>query len=219
MGIAELEIQREKGTSIGDRVLILLLSLNFLLLAFFILLNSMATFESKHGKAVLAKLREGYDIQGPLEDGSGHAPLAPMSNWQQAMSAKVQGLVVNRLQLDTVPLEVDAERLVMRFPAGVVVNGGRVIQPELVRNLISAAGSESTVRWEVSGDMERGRGLAADAAALMAFTDRVVMVPGDGGVTAVFVPGGATKPTVGGTLQKLSIDGGANDVRGERDAR
>lgn len=220
MGIAELEIKKEKGTSIGDRVLILLLSLNFVLLAFFILLNSMATYESRHGKAVLAKMREGYDIQGPVQGDEGRAPKVPMSTWQQGTMARVQGLVVNRMQLDTVPLEVDADRLIMTFPYGVIVSRGKVVQPELIRNIIEAAGSESVVRWEVSGNMVRGaQELAANAGALMAFTDRVIMVPGEGVVRAVFVPGHATKAGVGGTLQRLSIDGGANEVRGESDGR
>lgn len=218
MGIAELEIAKEKGTSIGDRVLILLLSLNFVLLAFFILLNSMATYESRHGKAVLAKMREGYDIQGPIQGDGGRAPTVPMSMWQQGAVSRLQGLVINRLKLDTVPLEVDADRLVMTFPPGILVGNGKVTQPEMVRNIMTAAGSESRVVWEVRGDIDKGAGaLAANAGALMALTERVVMTQGQlGEVRAVFLPGTATKAEVGGTLQRLSIGAGANDVRGER---
>src|SRR4051812_13327894 len=114
MAWAELEIKKEGGTAVGDRVLIMLLSLNFLLLAFFILMNSMATREQHHAQAVLAKMREGYDLKGPVGDGTGSAPRVAMNPWQSSVGPKIQGLVVNRMHLDTVPLEVDGERLVMR---------------------------------------------------------------------------------------------------------
>lgn len=215
----DLEMKKEAGSSVGDRVLILLLSLNFVLLAFFILMNGMATSENHHATAVLAKMREGYDIQGPQLGSTGTAPKVAMSNWQQVTARKIQGLVVNRLHLDTVPLQVDADRLVMVFPEGALVDGGRVVQPEVIRNILAAAGTDASVRWEISGELVNATTMAANAGALMAATGQVAMVPGTGGVRVVFIPGATTKPSTGATLQHLTIDAGANDVRGEGDGR
>ncbi|MBI1308841.1 MAG: hypothetical protein GC129_03135 [Proteobacteria bacterium] len=203
----------------GDGSPILMLSLNFLLLAFFILLNSLATRESEHARDVLAQVREGYDIKGPATDlQHATAPWVPKDRWQDSVGARVQGLVVNRLHLQTVPLEVDAQRLVMTLPSAALFAGGKLVQPELVRNLKAAAGNDAKVSWEIQGSLNDGS-LAANAAALAAEVGLVGMRDGADGVRITFVPGAETAPGAGTSLQNLGLQGGATEIRGEADGQ
>ncbi|NBV54560.1 MAG: hypothetical protein EBR79_02475, partial [Proteobacteria bacterium] len=181
-------IQKKQAVVSADGTLLMLLSLNFLLLAFFILLNGMATRDQAgRGKDMLAQVREGYDVAGPFaEDGT--LPRQPRQEWQQGLQVRVQGLVSNRLGLTTVPLEVDAERLVMRFPLGEVFDGEKLRRPEMVRNLMAAAGRDSVVRWEVSGPLAQGAELAAQAGQLAIETGAVAVRGGLPEVRAVFIP-------------------------------
>ena len=67
----------------GDSTLMMLLSLNLLLLVFFMLLNSMATYGAKHAEEVLATVREGYDVSGPGKIKNGASvPEVPQEAWR-----------------------------------------------------------------------------------------------------------------------------------------
>lgn len=207
-----MPLGQKKQMVTGDGNLLMLLALNFLLLAFFILLNGLATQEQGHAKDILEKVREGYDVPGDEEDG--RLPLQPRQEWQRQLQTRIQGLVSNRLGLTTVPLEIEAERMVMRFPVGVIFDGENLRQPEMVRNLAGVAGRDSVMMWELSGPLERGAELAVQAGKLALEVGKVSVRKGNGEVRVVFVPIG-DGPEVGGTLQRLGIEAGASRVEGE----
>lgn len=197
-----------------ETTLLMLLALNFLLLAFFILLNSMATRQSSHSQAVLAKVREGYDIAGPKTDG-GTLPWAPTDPWRDEVGRRVEGVLSNRLRLETIPLEVDGDKLVIKLPMGALFDDTGKVDGAVVRNFLSAAGAGSKLSWRVEGSLAGDPSLPARAAALALETGAVEMANGDNGVRIVFIPGEKTKPDVGGTLQRLGIDAGSESLQAE----
>lgn len=194
--------------------MLMLLSLNFLLLSFFILLNSLSTHEAAHAKNVLARVREGYNVQGPMDAQRGVAPVVAITPWQAPLAARVQGLVLNRLNLQTIPLETDADRLVMEIPLAMLFDGPRLRDPQFVRNIMAAGGREALVRWEILGRWQDQTLLAAQATALAVETDRVAVSSGNNMLRVTFVPAPATDPDVASTLQSLGIDAGATRVEG-----
>lgn len=215
MRLDDIRIGGDAGKTAADGTSLLLLSLNFLLLAFFILMNSLATEESKHAKAILARVREGYDIAGPVTDpNQGMAPVVAKAPWQEPLRAKLQGVILNRLNMRTVPLETDADSLVMELPLSTVFDGARLREPQLIRNILAAAGVEAAPRWEILGNWQDQNLLAARAAALAAQTGRAAVADGKGVLRVTFSPALTTSPDTGATLQNLGIDAGASRVEG-----
>lgn len=218
MLLDELKLANKSAKAEADGTLLMLLSLNFLLLAFFILMNSIATRESAHAKNVLARVREGYNIQGPLGDNAGGvAPVVAKAPWQGPLVSRLQGVILNRLNLQTIPLETDADKLVMVLPLASLFDGPRLREPQTVRNIVTAAGTTASLRWEILGRWPNQELLAAQAATLAAETGRVAVGAGNDSVRITFTPALTTDPDVGATLQNLGLDGGASSVEGVGD--
>jgi hypothetical protein len=205
----DLNPARRRDTSAADGTLMMLLSMNLLLLVFFMMLNSMGTYGAKHAQDVLAQVREGYDLQGPLGR-NGRAPALPMAAWQQGMSQRLQGLSINRLKLIKPPMEGSAQFLDVVLPLDEVFNkDGSLAQPATIRNLLAAAGEESTMVWQVEGDWETAAAMAVMAASLAAQTGQAQVRGGDVAQLRLRVyPGGATSPDIGLAVQRVGEDAG-----------
>lgn len=207
------------STASADGTLLLLLGLNLLLLAFFILLNSMATHGARHASDVMARVKEGYNVQGSYTGGDADAPRQPLAYWKQQVTGRMQGVVLNRLGLSTVPLEADANRVEVLIPLETLFSEGEVANPPVVKALNAAAGPESRVVWVMEGASATEE-TAHQAAALAALgVVAQVQVSGEAPpqprVRVVVVPGVTTPSDRGGQVQRVGTQlGGA--VQGVR---
>lgn len=201
-----------KPMSAGDSTLMMLLSLNLLLLVFFMMLNSMATYGKKHAEEVLTSVREGYDLAGKAAlRGSETVPEVPMAAWRSGVVSRLQGVIVNRIELRTLPQQGNASSVEMVMPLSAVFRpDGQVLEPELMRNIAAAAGSESRIIWQVLGPLQDGPRLARMVAALALEAGRAEMVvAAQTSVKLVVTPGLATRPDMGLKLQSVGEDAGA----------
>ena len=201
--------------STGDSTLMMLLSLNLLLLVFFMMLNSMATYGKRHADEVMAQVRQGYNLpgKGAMRD-SQAVPEVALEAWRAGMVARLQGVVINRIDLITPPQQGSASKIEMVLPASALFDtDGKLVRPETVRNIAAAAGVESRVVWQVAGNWKDPR-VAAMVAQLALQTDGAEMVYGRENVIRVTVmPGFATKPEMGVKVQQMGESVGAA-VRG-----
>ena len=180
-----------------DGLPLLLVALNLMMLSFFILLNSMSsprTDESeRHAITVLGRVKEGYDIRQSEVDDNGSIPKVPTASWADETAQKLHGVVVNRLQLSSVPLTADANRVILTLPANTLFAGDVFIGAETVRALMLAA-QGSRLQWRLNGE---ANSLPAHGAALAGITGQVAMQRGQPEVRLVVVPGNSAPPTVG----------------------
>lgn len=219
--LAEVRLHVPSNVRRGDSVLVLLLALNLLLVAFFMMLNSISTYGAQHANDVLAKVREGYDLQGPLGKG-GKAMSEPKANWQQGVVQRVQGLMVNRLLLRSAPMEGNAAYVDITVPLDAVFDGsGKIKQPAVLRNIIAAAGPESQLEWQIEGNWQQVGAYAAMLASLAQETGQAQMKAGPQPLLRVrVVPGLATKADTGLAIQQSGEDaGGTVQGVGDTDGR
>jgi hypothetical protein len=105
----------------------MLLSLNFILLSFFIVLNSLARAHGEKQTLALASLAQALDTAGPPSavpaPPGPAAPHAGPSGWQPQLSTEVLGMVSNQLAVGTPELESDAGRLLAVLPVDAIFNG------------------------------------------------------------------------------------------------
>ncbi len=84
---------RSTGSTNGNGNMVLLLSLNLILLAFFILLNSLADFEADRARAVLASVKQAFS--GTIETGgqqpSYGSPLGALPEVESAFRRRTTG--------------------------------------------------------------------------------------------------------------------------------
>lgn len=205
--------------STGDSTLMMLLSLNLLLLVFFMLLNSMATYGKRHADEVLAEVRAGYNLpgQGNLRE-SQSVPEVAMAAWRAGIVSRLQGVVTNRIDLITPPQQGSAGKVEMVLPVSALFDAnGKLAKGEVVRNIAAAAGSESRVTWQVVGNWN-GAGMEARVAnmvaqlAVEAGSAESVMGK-DEALKVLVVPGLATKAAIGVQVQQVGEEAGGN-VRG-----
>lgn len=209
--VNSLHMHKRRDTSAADGMLIMLLSLNLLLLVFFMMLNSMGTYGARHAEDVLAEVREGYNPKGPLERGA-RSPVVAMAAWQEGLSERLDGLNVNRLKLVKPPMEGNARFIDVLLPLEEVFGAdGSLAQPATVRNLMAAAGNESTLLWRVEGDWQDAPRLAKMAASLVDVTGQAqVHSASEPALRLRVTPGAATSPDVGLAVQGVSERSGGS---------
>lgn len=212
--LADLKLTVPSNARRGDNVLVMLLAVNLLLLAFFMMLNSISTYGAQHANDVLAQVKEGYDLKGPLAKG-GHAMSAPKANWQQGVAQRMQGLMINRLLLNTAPMEGNATYVDVLLPLDAVfAPDGKVRQPQVLRNIIAAAGVESHLVWQIEGNWQQQNLMAVMLASLAQETGQAQMRGGPKPQLRVrVVPGFATKADTGLAIQQAGEAAGG-EVRG-----
>lgn len=216
--LADLKLTVPPTLRKGDGVLLMLLAVNLLLVAFFMMLNSISTYGAQHASDVLAKVREGYDLQGPL--GEGKALTAPKAQWQQGVVQRVQGLMISRLLLNTPPLHGNAAYVDILLPLDAVFDAeGKVKRPAVLRNIIAAAGVESRLVWQLEGPWQDRKAFSAMLANLAQETGQAQMRGArEARLRVRVLPGVATKAdtglaiqqageAAGGTVQGLEGDG------------
>ncbi len=191
----------------------MLLSLNLLLLVFFMLLNGMATHGQRHASEVLAEVRRGYDLPaGGARRDRVDVPEVPLEVWRDNVVARVQGVTMNRLDLRVSLQPGNAGVVELTLPLSSLFDaGGAVVQPELVGNLTAAAGIDSRVTWQVVGTagMETSR-LAVMATNLAKLAGSADLTRGNEPVVRVrVVPGLATRSGMGLQVQNVGEAAGA----------
>lgn len=98
----------------------LMLALNLIVLAFFILLNAMATDTEAKAKAAYDSLKQGFSSRekgGGLGDADTDDRIPP---WQIGMNANLQGVLHNALQISTPDMRADADQIVLSVPLNAV---------------------------------------------------------------------------------------------------
>lgn len=139
-----------QGPAGGNSAAAMLLSLNFILLSFFIVLVSMASAHQSKKDLVVAGV--GVKFARPHNDVSPQpaGPFMPHvgeSGWQAQLTAQVLGMVTNRLAVPTPDVEADAQKLTVKLPLGAVFQGARLnengekVLPDLVQLGASAGAS------------------------------------------------------------------------------
>lgn len=203
--------------STGDSTLMLLLSLNLLLLVFFMLLNSMATYGKRHADEVMKQVREGYNLpaQGAWRGGVLSAPEVPVTGWRNGMVSRLQGIAMNRIDLKVLPQEGNAGKVEIVMPLAAVFDAnGKLVKPEVLRNIAAAAGSESQVMWQIVGPWERAAKLAPYVGALtMAMGSGQMIAGAEPRLKIVVMPGSGTPSAMGLKVQRAGEDAGA-EVQG-----
>lgn len=206
-----------KPMSTGDSTLMLLLSLNLLLLVFFVLLNSMATAGAKHVKETLAQVSQGanHPASGESSGESLTVGGAASPAWRASVLNRLQGVVMNRIDLRVLPQDGNADGLEVDIPLDAIFDAaGRMAKPEIIRNLEAAAGTETTLRWQVRDkDIDVAR-QAAMLAALAAETGHAEALAVAGRALRLMVtPGPGTKADTGLQVQQVG-EGAGGTVQG-----
>lgn len=209
--------------STGDSTLMMLLSLNLLLLVFFVLLNSMATAGSRQAKQLMAQVESGSSIRTD-EQTSGESlnPGSMFATWRASVVTRLQGMVVNRVDLRVQPQAGTADSVEVDVPLGSVFDdAGKLIRPEIFRNMAVAAGGDSTLKWQVRSKGQPAR-LAAMLAGVATQTGHAEAV-GDASevLRLVVVPGPTAKPDTGLQVQQVGeeADGTVKGIDATGDRR
>jgi hypothetical protein len=205
------KVHYSKPMSTGDSTLMMLLSLNLLLLVFFMMLNSMATYGAKHAEDVLAQVRAGYNVPSPHgKQGDGDVTEVPFASWRNGLVGRMQGMVMNRIDLRVLPQEGSAGKVEIEMPMGsIFAPDGTVNHPETVKNMMAAAGSESKVIWQVKADWTQPEKFSRYAGSLAAQGVHVRVVGDkDQGLRVIVVPGSGTKSAMGLQVQAVGEDAG-----------
>lgn len=195
-------------------VLLLLVAVNLLLLSFFALLNALSvgpTGEVANGKIAPLGKESGYDVAAaqPLETG-GTAPQVPTAAWVQSTAAQLQGVVVNRFNLRTLPLQTDADRITLTLPIDTLFAKEELANPELIRALMLAA-RDAQLSWQLQGTEPT---VIGQGAALTEVTGKVRLSAGKPQLKLVVKPTALTNPDVGTGVQNLTEQKGG-EVKGE----
>lgn len=106
------------GQSSGT--VMLMLALNLIILAFFILLNGMAMDTEAKAKAAYDSLKEGFSSNekgAGLGDADTDELLKP---WQLGLNPLLQGVIHNALQISTPDIKVDADQILLTVPLKVL---------------------------------------------------------------------------------------------------
>lgn len=195
----------------GDSTLMMLLSMNLLLLVFFMLLNSMATYGAKHAQEVLAEVREGYDRQGKkAEHGDAQAAVGEAQlAWRSGVVQRMHGVVQNNLQLQVPAQMGNASKVEIDLPLDALFDpAGRLARPEVLRNLVAAAGPESQVSWQLRGDLQDARLMMAMNALLEETGRAEAMQASENTVRVSVLPGEATEAARGVQIQRVGEEAG-----------
>lgn len=205
-----------KAVSNGDSALIMWLSLNLILLVFFMLLNSMSQEGKPHPEtAMMAPNEIQTDIRTEAQDGQS-APTAPQAAWREDVITRLRGTVVNRMDLRVLPQGSNADELRVDVPLNQVFrDDGSLLRPEFVAKLRAAAGTDSTVAWGVMAPYDAKGTHAAYMATLSRMTrSPVAWEDSEAGVVQIQIrPGMHTMTEMGSAVQNVTEDAGG-EVKG-----
>ncbi|TKW60691.1 MAG: hypothetical protein DI628_07275 [Blastochloris viridis] len=198
-----------KAVSNGDSALIMWLSLNLILLVFFMLLNSMAQPGKPHPDAELMASNEAM-AETRTEAPEGQAvPTAPHTAWREDVITRLRGTVMNRMQLRVLPQGSNANELRVEVPLNEVFQeNGTLRRPEFVAKLRAAAGADSTLAWGLQAPYDAKGLFAGYMATLSRMTgSAVAWQDSEERVLQVQVrPGALTGSAMGSAIQNLTDD-------------
>lgn len=200
-----------RSTESGNQSLMMLLSLNLLVLVFFLLLNSMATLHEDRPHREMAKPQEGVPLNTPVNAEGDRVPLAPLAAWQESVLERLRGTILNRVDLEVLPQAANAGLVQVEIPLErMFTASGALRKPELVRQLREAAGPESTLSWQLVSQQDTPTTWPRLLTLTRATGQTVALVQGAGDVLRVTVrPGVATPPSRGILLQNIGAEAGA----------
>ena len=183
------------------------LSLNLILLVFFMLLNSMAQPGEPHPEAAMVDANDVQtDMRTDVTKGQ-DAPTAPQMAWRQDVITRLHGAVMNRMDLRVLPQGSDANELRVEIPLEEVFREDSTLRrPELVARLRAAAGKDSTMAWGLMAPYD-AKGVLAGHMALLSRMTKTPVAWEDGEERVVRIqirPGVRTDVGVGTSVQKLS---------------
>lgn len=198
-----------KAVSNGDSALIMWLSLNLILLVFFMLLNSMAQPGEPHPDAAMKTANDVMaDTRTDTQEGQA-VPMAPQAAWREDVITRLRGTVVNRMDLRVLPQGSNATELRVEVPLGEVFrDDGSLRRPEFVAKLRAAAGADSTVAWGLQAPYDAKGLFAGYMATLSQLTQSpVAWEDSDARVVQVQIrPGLLTGAAMGSAVQKVTDD-------------
>jgi hypothetical protein len=205
-----------KAVSNGDSALIMWLSLNLILLVFFMLLNSMAQPGEPHPQADMASnLEVKSDIRTEATVGEA-MPTAPQTAWREDVITRLRGTVANRMDLRVLPQGSNASELRVEVPLNQVFReGGALLRPEFVAKLRAAAGADSALAWGILAPYDTKGVYAGYMATLSRMTQSpVAWEDSEAGVVRIQIrPGLSTMAEMGADVQTLTEDAGG-EVKG-----
>lgn len=178
---------------------VMMLSLNLILLALFILLNAFAKPSTTKAEAALEGVEEGFDYrESGLGVGSDQTQMLAVP-WQMNLQEGLNGLVHNQLLLEGDAVEADASMVRVVLPVAVLFGEGQSLLParvgfvENVAALLAPAGAapEGTLQVAVVAPVEEVDAAVARARALAS-----VLAPVVGAVLTVAVREGQESQVV-----------------------
>jgi hypothetical protein len=141
-----MELAAPRALKPNRSSVLLLLSLNFMLLAFFIMLNSVASQPGKPAEdAVLRRTAAGQPGTAKLEGPGGESQPVQGEAWQDRATRDVQGVLLNTIPLRTIPLQANANQLVLELPLRVLAT------PSVLQAIQRVTAQEWAVVWQVQG--------------------------------------------------------------------
>lgn len=195
----------------GDSTMMMMLSLNLLILVFFMLLNSMATQNAKRNKENLTDVVQSASLPSN-EDVISQSLTAgtPVPAWRESVLIRLQGVMVNRIDLRVLPQVGNATSVEVEIPLGAIFDAnGRLLKPEIIRNMQAAAGTDSSLRWQVRGrDITPARRTSILATLAVAAGHAESFQTGKQALRVIVTPGLQTKPQTGLQIQQIGEDAG-----------
>ncbi len=205
-----------KAVTNGDSALIMWLSLNLILLVFFMLLNSMAQPGEPHPQAEMISQRDvKSDVRTEAVQGQ-DVPTAPQTAWREDVITRLRGTVANRMDLRVLPQGSNANELRVDIPLNQVFReDGSLLRPEFTAKLRAAAGTDSSVAWGLMAPYE-AKGLYASYMATLSRMTQSAVAWEDSDARVVRVqirPGMHTLTNMGSAVQNVTEDAGG-EVKG-----
>lgn len=199
----------------GDAALLMWLSLNLILLVFFMLLNSMAV----QGKPVDAALVPPSDVRAEMQMPDmlrEQVPVASYTVWREDVVTRLRGTVLNRMTLKVLPQASNATEVQVDVPLDDVFGDDALLRrPEFVARLRQAAGPDSEMAWSLQAPYDTNGASARRMAALSRLTQSpVAWQDSDARVVRVTIrPGQVQRPQVGRDIEDV-IEGVGGRVQG-----
>ncbi len=204
-----------KAVSNGDSALIMWLSLNLILLVFFMLLNSMAQPGEPQPQAEMASPNDvNSDVRVDRVEGQ-DVPTMPDLGWRDTVITRLRGTVMNRVDLKVLPQGSNASELRVEVPLNQVFReDGALLRPEFVANLRRAAGADSTLAWGILAPFDAKGVNAGYMATLSRMTQTAVAwEDSEAGVLLVQIrPGVRAEPELGTSVQTLTDEVGGETI-------
>jgi hypothetical protein len=190
----------------------LMVTVNMLLLSFFMILTALSAAQQDRliqGVAVLQAKPEPAEVavQQPNDADNGVQiggviPHMPATSWSEKMAKQLQGVVINRLKLNSIPMEADASRVILTLPYNQIFTKDRLVNQELIRALTLATQGSQTV-WELTLPSPELASQGAQVAALTGQVNLRSTLTAQKVLKLVVRPGLQTPPSIGYQLEQL----------------